>query len=699
MSAVTKPGALRDLDLLFDPRSVAVVGASADTDKWGYWTSRCVLRGAERREVYLVNRKGGEILGQTAYRSFAELPAAPDVAIVVVPSRGFEAAVDDALAHGVRGIVAITSGLGESGEAGRRTERAIAERVRAAGAVMVGPNCNGVLDTSAGFDGAPFTDMPAGPVGIVSQSGNLANDLAALLRERRLGVSRFAAVGNQADVTIAEIVHSLARHEPTRLMAIYAEEFRDARVLFGEIAAAVAGGTSVIVLSPGSSAAVTRAAQSHTGSLVSDRDTVAAACRRAGAHLVSGMTELADLAAALASPLRSRGRRVLVFGDGGGHATLAAGSIENAGLEVPRLSDELQRQLAALLPEGAGAPTNPVDLVGAMDQMTFARVADAALATPEVDAALLTGWIGGWSQSDSSTEAWAEREREALLATAAASERHGKPLAVATMFPDSPSVAAMRDAGIAAFRDAAAATRALRALADDLAPLPPPALPPAAPAAGEVLSYAGARALVAGAGIPLAEAAEVTTADEAVATAERIGYPVVVKGLGRLHKSEGGGVVVGVADAAELRRVVEDMAARLVPTSYSIERQLPTGDGLELIVGCRTDPRFGPVVAVGAGGIFVEILRDMRVALAPVSAAEAEELLRALRCAPLLDGARGRPPLDVAAAAEVVAALSDLAARRPDLAEVEVNPLLVLPDGAVALDARAIPAHEDPEHS
>jgi acyl-CoA synthetase (NDP forming) len=264
------------------------------------------------------------------------------------------------------------------------------------------------------------------------------------------------------------------------------------------------------------------------------------------------------------------------------------------------------------------------------------------------------------------------------------------------MYPSSPSIAALREVGVPAYREIEVAAAALARLAQagEARPRGVPPLPPAAaPVVGH--GYFEARDLLAGAGVPFAEARRVVSSDEAIAAAAAIGFPVALKALGLMHKSDAGGVVLGIGSAAELERALDELAARLAPPAFSVERTAPVADGVELIVGCRRDPRFGPIVLVGLGGIFAEFLSDVAVALAPAEPDELEELLRALRGAALLEGARGRPPVDVPAAAGAAAALSRVAAEHPEIAEIEINPLLVTADGALGLDARIVPGGEE----
>ena len=669
----------RDLRPLFEPRSVAIVGVSADPDKWGHWFARDAARGAHRRTVLLVGRSGGELFGLPVHRSLAELPEAPELVVLSVPAHGLEEAVDESLAAGAKALVAIAAGFGELGPEGAARERAIVERVRAAGAVMVGPNCLGIYDDDAELQLA-WNDLPGGPVGFVSQSGNIALEIGLLLADVGLGYSRLVSVGNQADLGITELVAALGEHEGTRAIGIYCEDFRDGRA-FAE--AARATGKPVVLLTVGRTAGAIRAARSHTGSLTSDLDVVDAACRAAGVHRVETPHELVVTLRALLARHRPRGRRVGIVGDGGGYGAVACDLLGEAGFELPVLGDETQERLRAVLPHTA-ATANPVDLAGAgeQDQQSFARTTRILLDTDELDAVLFTSYFGGYSALSDELR---DRELAAAAGIAAAVEATATPLVVHTMHWSAPPARALLAADVPVFRHIESAVAALAALGRDGSPAPLPQLPPVA-APVRATDYAAARAALAEAGVPFGEARTVGSADEAAAAANDVGYPVVLKALGSLHKSDTGDVVLGLPDETELRAAV----ARLAAPSYSVEAAEDTAVGLELLVGARWDVRFGPVVVVGAGGIYTELLADTAVALAPIDEAAAEELLRSLRCAPLLDGVRGRASLDVGAAAAAVAALSRFAAAHPELAELEVNPLLVRREGAVGLDARLI---------
>ena len=484
---------------------------------------------------------------------------------------------------------------------------------------------------------------------------------------------------------VTELVAALGGHEGTRVIGVYCEDFRDGRAF---VEAARTAGKPVVLLTAGRSAAGARAARSHTGALTSRREAVEAACRAGGIHLVDTPRALVDVTQALLAPYRARGRRLAVIGDGGGYGAIAGDLLEGRGMELPLLSEQTQASLRELLPPQA--PTaNPVDLAGAGEQdvFSFARTTRALLAADDADAVLFTAYFGGYSTLSDEM-----RDREVAVAEllAQAVTETEKPLVVHTMYASSPAARALRAAGVPVYRVIESAVDAVAALAaDGAATSLLPALPAAAPPLTDA-SYPAARAALADAGIPFGEARTVAGKEEALGAAADLGYPVVLKALGLLHKSDAGGVVVGLRDEGELVAAFDDLAARLAPEAFSVEVAEDVGAGFELLVGARRDPRFGPLVVVAAGGLHAETLRDVAVALAPVDEATAEELVRSLASSPLLTGARGRPPLDVTAAAYAVMAMSHFVAAHPEIAEAEVNPFLVRRDGGVGLDARLV---------
>jgi acyl-CoA synthetase (NDP forming) len=691
------------LDALFDPRTIAILGASSDAAKWGGDLAARLTRTERRRPLYFVNTKGRTMHGRQAYRSLFDLPESPDLVVLAIPAQGFEKALDEALQCGARALVAVFAGLGETGDRGKARERAAVERVRAAGAVMIGPNCMGLADTSTGLQVAAYLDIPEGGIGFISQSGGIGEELVTRALECGVGFSRYVTLGNQADVEAHEVLRGFVDHEPTRVVGLYVEDLRDGREFARAARAVVASGRPVVLLAPGRSEAGVRSARSHTGSLAPDAAVLDALCRAAGVVRVSTQGQLFETLLCLNAGRSPAGRRVTIVSDGGGHGGLAGDAAVAAGLEVRPLGGRTLARVRKALPESDGC--NPIDFaLGTINPDAYGKVVEVLAAAADVDAVLTAGQFGYWGARFAQFAERVALEAESARRMADAASRTGTPVVVCTAYPTTAAASVLRRRGVPVYREIEAAVGALTRLVeaaegearvgDEAARSrdPIPALPaiPERQAPVRDSGYEAARGALAAHGLPFAEAAIVHTPDEALSAAADLGYPVVLKALGRLHKSDEGGVALGLGDGPALASAYEGMAARLAPSAFSVECMAPLDPGVELIIGSRWDAHAGPVILVGLGGLHAELLADRQLALAPTDEALAEELIRSLRAAPLLTGARGRRPLDVAAAARAAAALSRFAAAHPEVAEVEVNPLLVMRDGAIGLDARIV---------
>ena len=353
--------------------------------------------------------------------------------MVCVPASELVQTVVDAVGAGARSLVVITAGLSELGAVGALAEQEVVRLARSTGAVLVGPNCIGMVDTSTQLQ-LTHDVLPAGAVAVLSQSGNLVLDLAALLEDRGLGVSRFVSLGNQADLTVVDLMASCVEHDDTRAVAIYAEDVVDGRAFVTAARALVAAGKPVVLMAPGRSAAAVRSAVSHTGSLTSAYRVVDAACAAAGAHRVDNPTQMADLLHGLLAARRMPGRSVAILTDGGGHGAIAADALAAVGLESPVLSEDTRAPLRDQLWQNSTV-SNPVDLAGAgeKDPMNYARVMETLLEADEVDGVLITGYFGGYSTQTSSL---APREIAAARVMADVVAGQSKPLVVHTIYPD-----------------------------------------------------------------------------------------------------------------------------------------------------------------------------------------------------------------------------------------------------------------------
>jgi acyl-CoA synthetase (NDP forming) len=683
MRTVTPASGTSALDPLFAPRSVAVLGASRHPGKLGHRLLENVKAGGFAGPVYPVNPAGEPVLGYRSVAAVEALPEGVDLALVSLPAAAVPAAVKALAARRVRVAVVLSSGFGEVDAGGRAIEAELLALARAAGLRLVGPNCMGVYSAPARLNGTYFWDLVQRPGGIsvVSQSGAYGGLIFRDLGARELGVARFVSIGNQIDVDIAEVVEYLAGDPHTTLIACFVEAVRDGR-RFVEAAARATAAKPVVVLKGGRSEAGRRAAGSHTGSLAGPWEMYRAGCRRGGIVLADETEEFLD---AIETFARVGGRRpaaprVAIVTVSGGPSVVAADCAERSGLEVPPLPEAAQARLRALLPPFA-AVGNPVDLTPLVEP---ARVADAVRVVFEQEA--IAGAVAVNVGLDVPEFA------EGLVA---AVEATGKPLVA--FAADAPAVVRrLRSAGVPVLPSPERAVRAWRALWAGRPGLVPSA-PSPRPLPGDVrraldtahgaLPYRLARRALEAYGVRFCREEIVASADEAVAAAERLGYPVVLKAdlPGAAHKTEAGAVRVGLAHASAVQEAFATMAARTGAREFVVQEHV--GPGVELLVGARRDDVFGPVVAVGLGGVFAEVIRDVSFRLAPVDEAEARTMLREGARVRLLAGPRGLPACEDAPLACLAVAVSEFICAEPRVQEVDLNPVIAAGADAVAVDA------------
>lgn len=681
---------LAGLDGLWDPEVVTVVGASADTSKWGWFLARGALRGAGRRTVHLVNRRGVEVEGVPTLRSLAEIPGPVGLVALSVPAASVPEVVEEALTRGATGFVGITAGIDRAvGRVG--AERELAERIRSAGARIIGPNCLGIFDAQTDLHLA-WGEFRPGHIGVVSQSGQLGSEIAGLAAQRGLGVSRFVSVGNQVDVSAAEALAALADHDCTRVAILYAESFGDGSAVVDAVRRMRAAGKQTVVLTVGASDASRSAAASHTGSMTSSLDIVDAACRAAGAIRVDTPTQAVDLAALLSQAPLAAGERVALIADSGGQGAIAADVATAVGLDVVPFSDGRRALVADLLPVDA-AVGNPVDLAGGGEQdlSVYARVVEACLQDDAVDAVVLSGYFGSYAVD---SPAQADREHAVVEALAAAAAGHGKPVLLHSMGTGSSSLDRARELGLPVYGSIEATLRALSGavrIGRDERSLAVPELPAQLPPVRS--GYLAARELLGSVGIGFPGAVEVRDPEGVRAATRQLRGPWVLKADWIDHKTEHGAVAIGLLDTDAALVAFDEMHSRLGNGAYVLEEMDQRPDAVEVIAGLRHDPAFGPVVLVGAGGTEAELWRDTVLELAPVNVETAHAMLARLISYRLLTGWRGRPGVDLEALARTVSKLSQLAGVL-GVGEVEVNPLRAGADGVLAVDALVIRAGE-----
>ena len=668
------------LGAFFNPRSVAVLGASASPDKLGYTLLKNVVDGGFAGAIYPVNRRGGRILDLPVAATVADLAGRVDLALISIPGAEVPAAVRACAAAGVRAAVILASGFGETGADGQAIQAEMRQVARAAGMRLIGPNCMGVYNPAAGLNGSYFWALPeqTGGVSFISQSGAMGGLFFADAGRRGLGVAKFASVGNTADVEHADLLEYLGDDPQTDVIGLFVEGIRDG-ARFMAVARRVAAAKPVVILKGGRSGAGARASASHTGSLAGEERVYAAVMQACGVLWTQSSDEFFDSLAALAHHHHRlpKNDAMAVITISGGPSVLAADHGEERGIAVPPLSPQTQAALRELMPAFATA-ANPVDLTPQIFPPHIPAAIDAILADPAIGGGLFINL--GLDHA----------EFAQALATAPA--RHGKPL-VALVSAAPQIQAALVAAGIPNYpapERAVAGYHALirrRALQRQAAaPLPEPPAPgqeelPAHPDEHD------AKIALARYGLPVTREARVSSRGEALDVAALVGYPVALKVCrpDLLHKTEAGGVHLHLKDAAALYQAYSELSERFGDGPYLVQKMLQ--GSVELLLGGRRDPVFGPVLAFGIGGIYVEVLSAPVLVPAPLTLAAAVAAVQRSQAAPLLRGLRGGPVVEPVDVARCLVALGDFMAAYPSVSEVDVNPLLLTPAGPVAADA------------
>ena len=694
------------LDLVFSPRTVAVVGASRSRDSIGWSIVHNMIEAQFTGAIYPVNPKAPAIHSLKCYPSLAAIPDAIDLAVVTVPRALVQGIVEEAIALGVRAFVVITAGYGETGEEGRALEAKLRATIRAAGARMVGPNCMGVINTDAAVSlNATFSPTPAvaGSVGFVSQSGALGVAILNVAAQLGIGLTQFVSMGNKADVSGNDLVEYWENDPATKVMCMYLESFGNPR-RFTEIAKRVTRKKPILIVKSGRTAEGARAASSHTGAMAGTDVTVSAFLDQCGVLRADTIGELFDVARALDRCPLPQGPRVAIVTNAGGPGIMATDACVNLELQMAELSAATRAHLASFLPS-RGRAREPVDMIASATAEQYARTVAAVLADPGVDAAIVvnvTPLLGdprdvleavGRAATDLAGTAVCDKP---VLAVMMAVESFYEGLKNASHLPPVyrfPESAALALAQLVRYGE-------WRRRPEHEA-LPDFAIDPAAVAAalarpgGDGYLEAGdAFRLLEALGIPVARWEVTADRAGALAAARRIGYPVVLKGIspGLVHKSEAKAIELDLADENEVGRACDALAQRFAAAGLAISGffvQEMAQSGHETIFGVSTDPRFGPVLMFGLGGKYVEVFRDVVFGVTPLAPSEARELVRRIRGVKLLEGVRGDAPADIGLLETVLLKLAWLVQNFPEIVELDINPFL----------AAAVPAAGEPAAS
>lgn len=702
-------GRSAELEEVFAPKSVAVIGASNTPGTVGASLFRNILTAGYQGVVYPVNPKWKSVSGVRCYAKVEELPDVPDLAVVIVPAEHVAGVAESLGRLGTRGLVVISAGFREIGGAGVAREDELIRIARQYRMSVLGPNCFGVLNTDPAVGlNATFSDSlpPRGNIAFVSQSGALCAGILRYGTAERIGFSRFLSVGNRAGVDENDLLHSLGRDPETKVILLYIESLADGR-RFLEAAREVTEEKPVLVIKSGRSVVGERAARSHTGSLArSGQDRLFDALfEQSGVVRADSIGELFRMAKMFSSGLRLDGPRLAILTNSGGPGIVAADACARAGLELPSPQPMMAEGLARRLSPSASIG-NPLDMTADARPELYRDTLQTLLSSPEINAALVIATPVGTMNGQAVVDA--------ILAARSTSS---KPV-VACLFgltDLSREVGFLEEHGIPTFTFPEEAIAGLSALARYHAWWTRPrtevqtfpvdraavdrALARARSLGTTVLPEYAARELLTAYGIPFTGVTRATTVAGAVDAAERLGYPVVLKVASPdiSHKTDVGGVATGIGSAAAMRaawsqmqRSISAKAPNARIEGFDVEAMV-TG-GKEVLVGLQRDPAFGPIVVFGLGGIYVEVLKDVTFRLAPLRPLSAQHMVASVKAFPLLQGVRGEAPSDLPAIYEVLQRVSQMAVEVPEVAELDINPLIVRSagHGVVAVDARVV---------
>jgi acetyl coenzyme A synthetase (ADP forming)-like protein len=691
-------------DSILRPQSIAVIGASRQPNTLGWQILDNLLRFGFNGPLYPVNPKATVIHSIRAYPSVRAIADPVDLAIVVVPKHLVLGVAEECGQKGVKGLVVITAGFAEVGGEGIERERQLLEVVRRYGMRMVGPNCMGVLNShpAVSMNGTFAPTMPPyGPLGFISQSGAMGLSILDYAEELGIGIHQFVSVGNKADVSGNDLLVYWADDPDIRVILMYLESFGNPRRFF-QIARKLTRKKPVFVVKAGRTAAGARAASSHTAALAGTDLAADALMEQCGVMRAQTVEELFDYAMAFPRLPLPKGDRVAIISNAGGPAIILADACESLGLKVSELSPETQQAIRQRVPDEA-AVRNPVDLIASATAETYRDVLTLVLQDPNVDAVIVSVVpppLGGKARDVAEAIVQVAASRRDIPVMAVLMGRQGIP-------------AGMREllhAGMPGYIFPESAARALAAMNRYRRWLERPEgveqrfpadngrvaeiVRRAAAQGREKLSETEALELLDAYGIPTVPWRRAHSADEAVAAAREVGHPVVLKVISQaiVHKSDVGGVVMGLGSEKEVRdgyaRLLQRVKERagVAPEAVLVQRMIP--GGRETIIGSTRDPKSGPLIMFGLGGLAVEVFRDVVFRVHPLTDVDAREMVRGIRGYPLLEGVRGDAAVDLVALEEILQRVSQLVGEHEAILEMDINPLVAFPDRVLALDAR-----------
>ena len=690
----------------FDAKGVAILGASTNPKKLSYGILENLVSYGYKGEIYPVNPNATEILGRKAYASISDVPDPVELAVVVLPVTVIMETMREIGERGIKAVVIITGGFRELGEEGAKVELAVKELARSYGMRVVGPNCVGTIDVRTGLDSTFIKGLPpAGPIAFISQSGAICGGVIDLIINSRIGFSHFASLGNEMDVTETDMLEFFADDEQVKVIAMYVEGIQNGP-RFMEVARRVSRRKPIVFLKAGKNDAGAKAVSSHTGSLAGSYAAYQAALEQAGVIEVDTISQLFNVAWALGSQALPAGKRVAIATNAGGAAALAADSLAFNGFELAQIAPEIQEKLRTKLNPSAQV-SNPVDMLGSVSPEDYLWSLGNLDADAGVDVLLPILVPQSLVDTLRVAKAWVEvgKKTNKTLLSCLMGER-------STL----ESEQYLNEAGVPVYAFPDEAGRVLRGMAQYKQILKKSTFKPVVVETTDREKMETALSLVEGIqavgeyetrimleayGIQNVPGDLALDVDEAVKIAEQAGFPVVMKIVSEdiLHKSDAGGIALNVKDSQHLRVEYAEMMARITKNEPNarirgvmVEQMAPKG--LEVIVGMRRDPTFGPLMMFGLGGTMVELLKDISFKVAPLTDKDINEMIEKTLAGKLLKGYRGSAKTDIQAVKDTIARLSQLTLDNPEISEIEINPLIVYPEGqgAISLDSRAIMA-------
>ena len=703
------------LDRILNPRTIVVIGASRDPTKRGNRAIQSLLADRYEGKIIPINPREREILGLECYAAVADAPGDIDLAIVCTAAKTVPGVIEECGRRNVKGAILLAGGFSEASEAGRVLEDATVAIARRYNVRLIGPNTNGMFSARLGCNAWGLRDIPRGPLGLLSNSANVVSSIVLQAKVHGyMGINTMLSVGNQADILFHEYLECLGADPAVSAIVLYLEGFKDAPA-FMTAARKATQAKPVVMYVAGRSSEGKRAAKSHSGSLAGDYAVNSGILRQSGVTVVNRLYHLYPVAEALSLFPPMRGRRVAVLSEGGGPITVAADALAEQGLVLAPLTPGTQARIHAIVPN-ATAIANPVDAGGGTDPRAeyYGSIAQAILEDPNIDALLLVGFLGGYMSRYG--DSVAATEQAVCVELGAMMHRYGKPVMVQTHYAElrTQSTDVMRRAGIPFQRHVEVAVQCLASAADfsasrariahvsqaasEGAAAEATRIVDAAASAGRDLLEPEARDVLKAYGITEPRHALVRSPAEVAAAAQAFGNVTLamkVVSADILHKSEAGGVKLNLAGAQALQKAFGeiDVAARAYRPGARVEGMLITpmaARGTEVIVGVTRDPQYGPVVLCGLGGVFVEVIRDVVFRALPLTREDARVMISELRYAAVLDGARGAEPADREALADLLLRVSRIAQLHPQIAEIDLNPVIVHAGGYTIVDARMV---------